>query len=68
MAQKYEIFLSDVMTSVQFSPDGKHIAMTGWNFSRIIDFPSIWQLVKENRERFKDRPLTKEERRKYYLD
>ena len=32
------------------------------------DNNSLQQLIDETRERFKDRPLTKEERRKYYLE
>lgn len=32
------------------------------------DFPPLQQLIDETRERFKNRPLTPEERRKYYLE
>lgn len=32
------------------------------------DFPSLQELIDETRKRFKDRQLTPEERRKYYLD
>ena len=34
----------------------------------IIDFPPLQELIDETRERFKDNPLTPEERRQYYLE
>ena len=34
----------------------------------IWDYPPLEELIKETRERFKDNPLTPEERRKYYLE
>ena len=34
----------------------------------VIDFPPLQELIDQTRERFKDNPLTQEERYKYYLD
>jgi len=34
----------------------------------IYDFPPLQELIDQTRERFKDRPLTAEERRMYYLE
>ena len=31
-------------------------------------FPSLKELINETRERFKNRPLTPEERRQYFLE
>ena len=60
---------------------GKEISFATWNndSTRILSFdcdrkmqiwfmPSINQLINETRERFKNRQLTPEERKKYYLD
>ena len=35
---------------------------------RLFDFPPLQDLIDQTRERFKDRPLTPEERRQYYLE
>ena len=43
--------------SVQFSPDGNHIALTCPSETKIIDFPSLQQLIDETRERFKSRTI-----------
>ena len=53
----------------EFSPDGKHIVSASSDGTiKILDFPPLQQLIDETRERFKDRHLTPEERRKYYLE
>lgn len=59
----------DHAESVSFSPDGEKI-FTGRNNGPIkeYDFLSIPKLINNTRERFKDNPLTPEERRKYYLE
>ena len=46
----------------------KVISVAGDSVIRIWDFPSLQDLINQTRERFKDRPLTPEERRKYYLE
>ena len=56
-------------TSAAFSPDGKKIAFGSTDGTIMIwDNPSLQQLIDDARERFKDYPLTPEERRKYYLE
>lgn len=59
----------DHAESVSFSPDGEKI-FTGRNNGPIkeYNFLSIPKLINNTRERFKDNPLTPEERRKYYLE
>lgn len=58
-----------VPTSVQFSSDGRMI-VTGFKDGTICiwDFPPFQELIDETHDRFKDYPLTPEERRKYYLE
>ena len=56
-------------TSATFSSDGKKIAFGSTDGTILIwDNPSLQQLIDDARERFKDYPLTPEERRKYYLE
>lgn len=60
---------TDAVRSAVFSHDGKHIvSASDDNTIRIWDFPSLQELIDQTRERFKDRPLTPEERRQYYLE
>ena len=55
--------------SATFSSDGKKIAFGSTDGTILIwDNPSLQQLIDDARERFKDYPLTPEERRKYYLE
>ena len=56
------------VNSASFSPDGKRIVSAGDNTIRIWDYPSLQELIDETRERSKNRQLTPEERRKYYLE
>ena len=64
----------DDVLSATFSPDGRQIMVVEkgkalWNASiRIWDFPPLQDLIDQTRERFKNRPLTPEERRMYYLE
>ncbi len=52
-----------------FSPDGKKIlSVVNGNVIRIYDFPPLQDLIDQTRERFKNRSLTPEERRMYYLE
>lgn len=51
-----------------FSPNGRSIVSTSFEGIKIWDFPPIEDLIKETEERFKEYPLTPEERRKYYLE
>ena len=68
---KYEkelLQLSDFKYPV-FSPDGKKIALITYDDSiQLLSFPPLQELIDQTRERFKDRPLTMEERRQYYLE
>ena len=51
-----------------FSPDGGQIAYATVRRINIIEFPPLQELIDETRERFKNRELTPEERRMYYLE
>lgn len=54
-----------------FRPDSRQIAVCNslwWDGVMLFAFPSLQELVDETRERFKENPLTPEERRKYYLE
>lgn len=53
----------------QFTPDGKQIISAGKGGALYCwDFPPLQELINKTRERFKDRPLTPEERKQYYLE
>lgn len=66
--KSYEGDYEDVY-SVTFTPNGKKIISTYQDGAiRIWDFPPLQDLIDQTRERFKDHPLTPEERRMYYLE
>ena len=57
------------LVSVGFSPDSHQIVSATYDGTiRIWDFPSLQVLIDQTRERFKNRQLTPEERKKYYLE
>ena len=56
--------IADYARFAFFSSDGKHIVTD----NHIWSFPPLQDLIDQTRERFKDHPLTPEERRKYYLE
>lgn len=57
------------VNDARFSQDGRHIVSSSSDGTiRIWDFPPLQELIDQTRERFKDRPLTKEEREQYYLE
>ena len=54
---------------VSFSSDGKYIIATKDDNTIVTyDSPPLQELIDQTRERFKDRPLTPEERNMYYLE
>lgn len=50
------------------SKGNRVVSVAGDSTIRIWDFPPLQDLIDQTRERFKDRPLTPEERRQYYLE
>ncbi|MCR5036683.1 MAG: TIR domain-containing protein [Bacteroidales bacterium] len=55
--------------NASFGPDGKTIMSSSDDgIIRIWNYPPLQDLIDQTRERFKDRPLTPEERRMYYLE
>lgn len=56
------------ITNISFTSDGKHIISISNNTVRIWDFPPLQELIDQTRERFKNRKLTEEERKMYYLE
>jgi WD40 repeat protein len=68
IVQKLEEHTGDVL-SASFSPDGKRIvSASADNTIKIWDFPPLQELIDKTRERFKNRKLSEDERRKYYLE
>lgn len=60
---------TDAVRWVSFTPDGHHIISYSQDSTiRKWPFPPLQELIDQTRERFKDRPLTPEERRMYYLE
>ena len=56
-------------TTATFSPNGRTIVVIcGDNNIYLIDFHPLQELIDQTRERFKNNPLTLEERRQYYLE
>lgn len=66
----HSVYAGDaVLFSCSYNHDGKCIAMAFNDGTiRIWDFPPLQDLIDRTRERFKNRPLTDEERRMYYLE
>jgi len=65
----YEKSVGSPIKTAAFTPDEKQIiTISEDNFIRVYDFPSLQDLIDQNCERFKNRPLTPEERRQYYLE
>ena len=57
------------ITAVKYSPNGKHIVSAGIDGSIIIwDFTPLQELIDRTHDRFEGKPLTHEEREKYYLE
>ena len=59
---------TDVVKSASFSPDGSRVVFAAEKAIQIFDFPPLQELIDQTREQFKNRKLTPEERRKYYLE
>ena len=58
-----------MVSSIAYSPDCQYIAVGSTNGDlRVYEYHTLQQLMDETRERFKNHPLTPEERRKYYLE
>lgn len=57
------------VTNVSFSSDGnKIISMSTDGTTKIWDFPPLQNLINQTKEKFKNDPLTLDERRQYYLE
>lgn len=60
---------TDMVVSALFSPDDRCIVSASYDGTiRIWPIPPLQDLIDQTRERFKDRPLTPEERHQYYLE
>ncbi len=60
--------MNDYRTISLFSPDNEHIAIVSNNTVYLFRNYKLQNLINETRERFKDKSLTLEERKKYCLD
>lgn len=59
----------DWIWSAVFNPNGKNVVSAAEDGAILFwDFPSLQDLIDQTRERFKNRTLTPEERKKYYLE
>ncbi len=66
---KYESYDTIPVVSASFSQDGNYVFSAYADGTiRIWHFPPLQELIDQTRERFKDRPLTLEEREQYYLE
>lgn len=54
--------------SMTFSYNGNAIILTRYSDVYIWEFPPLQQLINDTRERFKNNPLTQEERKHFYLE
>lgn len=60
---------SSNVQSVAFFPDGRHLASIALDgIISIWDIPPFQKLIDQTHKRFKNNPLTLEERRQYYLE
>ena len=67
--ETYSYSLPSSCYAATFSPDGRTIAVACEDGNiYLIDFPPLQELIDQTRERFKNSPLTPEERRQYYLE
>ena len=64
----WSLFEEETPHHVAFSPNGNQILSALISGAVIWYFPSLQDLIDQTRERFKDCPLTPEERRQYYLE
>ena len=64
----YDITRSPGLCAVEFIPDDTGIIYSKDSVVEILDFPPFQELIDQTRERFKDNPLTPEERKMYYLE
>ena len=65
---KIELNNGSYESYVAFAPNGREIMYLNKDFIFFYDFPPLQDLIDQTRERFKNRPLTEEERKMYYLE
>lgn len=59
----------ELMSYVDFTPDGKYIISISFNATlKVWCFLTLQEYIDRNRKQFKNRQLTPEERKKYFLD
>lgn len=59
----------DKINNIHFSPDSRRLVSVSMEGTvRVWRIPLLQELIDQTRERFKDRPLTPEERSTYYLE
>lgn len=56
------------LNAVSFSPDGKRLVSCDNEDVIIWEFEPLQELIDRTRRRFENRPLTQDEKKKYYLD
>lgn len=65
----YSLVFPSQCDEAVFSSDSRMIALACSDGNiYLIDFPPLQELIDQTRERFKNNPLTEDEKRAYYLD
>lgn len=60
---------TSIINSAIFSNDNKYILSASFDGCvNILNFGQLYELIKFSREQFKNNPLTKEERKEFYLE
>lgn len=60
---------SESITSLLFTPDGEKLISSSFDGTiKFWEFKPLQEIIDETRERFKDNPLTAQERREYYIE
>ena len=60
---------SERITSILFTPDGEELISSSFDGTiKLWEFKPLQEIIDQTRERFKDVPLTAQERREYYIE
>ena len=63
----YAVSEFDGYETIDFLLDNHTVVLSNYNSTILVDFPELSELLVRMRKRFKEMPLTVEEKREYYL-